>query len=69
MEWFKNTFYEEDDPYITINKQVEKSPTGAENLIFLPYLTGERCSHADTDARGAFLDYLRYITKVIWHVR
>ena len=29
-------------------------PAGTENLIFLPYLAGERTPHADPDARGAF---------------
>jgi xylulokinase len=28
---------------------------GAEGLLFLPYLTGERTPHADPDARGAFV--------------
>src|SRR3954469_15504942 len=28
---------------------------GAEDLVFLPYLTGERTPHADPDARGAFV--------------
>jgi xylulokinase len=30
-------------------------PAGAEGLIFLPYLAGERTPHADPDARGAFV--------------
>jgi xylulokinase len=29
-------------------------PPGAEGLVFLPYLTGERTPHADPDARGVF---------------
>ena len=29
-------------------------PPGAEGLVFLPYLAGERTPHADPDARGAF---------------
>ena len=29
-------------------------PPGAEGLVFLPYLTGERTPHADPEARGAF---------------
>jgi xylulokinase len=29
-------------------------PPGTENLLFLPYLAGERTPHADPDARGAF---------------
>ncbi len=28
---------------------------GAEGLVFLPYLAGERTPHADPDARGAFV--------------
>jgi xylulokinase len=33
----------------------EKVPAGAEGLLFLPYLIGERCPHPDPDARGAFV--------------
>jgi xylulokinase len=29
-------------------------PAGAEGLVFLPYLAGERTPHADPNARGAF---------------
>src|SRR5207248_3913974 len=29
-------------------------PPGAEGLVFLPYLAGERTPHADPDARAAF---------------
>src|SRR5262249_34226884 len=29
-------------------------PAGAEGVLFLPYLTGERTPHADPDARAAF---------------
>jgi len=30
-------------------------PAGSENLLFLPYLAGERTPYADPDARGAFV--------------
>ncbi|WP_417427171.1 xylulokinase [Hoeflea sp.] len=30
-------------------------PAGAEGLVFLPYLNGERCPHPDPTARGAFV--------------
>jgi xylulokinase len=30
-------------------------PPGAEGLVFLPYLTGERCPYPDPLARGAFV--------------
>jgi xylulokinase len=33
----------------------ETVPPGAEGLLFLPYLIGERCPHPDPDARGAFV--------------
>ena len=31
-----------------------ESPPGAEDVLFAPYLAGERTPHADPDARGAF---------------
>ncbi len=54
LEWFKDTMYDSDDPFKEINDSVEASPAGAKNLLFLPYLVGERCPHADPDARGVF---------------
>jgi xylulokinase len=33
----------------------EKVPPGAEGLVFLPYLSGERTPHLDPQARGAFV--------------
>ena len=30
-------------------------PPGSEGLLFLPYLTGERCPYPDPNARGAFV--------------
>ncbi len=54
LEWFKNTMYDGDNPFKEINEQVTQSPPGAKGLLFLPYLTGERCPHADPDARGVF---------------
>ena len=54
LEWWKNEFYDEDDPFKSINEQVEASPPGAKNTLFLPYLTGERAPYPDPDARGVF---------------
>ncbi|MEX1377540.1 MAG: xylulokinase [Eubacteriales bacterium] len=55
LEWFKNTFYKNSsDPFKEINEGAEKSGVGARGVIFLPYLTGERCPHANPNAKGVF---------------
>ena len=40
--------------YGAMNELARKSPPGADGLIFLPYLTGERTPHFDPHARGVF---------------
>jgi xylulokinase len=42
------------DSFETLTAEAEPWPPGAEGLVFLPYLAGERTPHADPDARGAF---------------
>lgn len=44
----------EKDAYELLSEEAEKSLPGAEGLLFLPYLTGERTPHADPFARGVF---------------
>jgi len=44
----------EKDAYELLSEEAEKSVPGAEGLLFLPYLTGERTPHADPFARGVF---------------
>ncbi len=51
LKWFKNTFsiplsYDE------IDKKVGSSPIGSNNLIFLPYLGGERTPYMNPEARA-----------------
>jgi xylulokinase len=41
--------------YDTLLGEAAAWPPGAEGLVFLPYLAGERTPHADPDARGAFV--------------
>jgi xylulokinase len=41
--------------YDVLMQEAAKAPAGCEGLVFLPYLTGERCPHADPLARGAFV--------------
>lgn len=45
----------DNDPYEFITASAARAPLGAEGLLFLPYLTGERTPHKDPDARGAFI--------------
>ncbi|MCX5777344.1 MAG: xylulokinase [Candidatus Firestonebacteria bacterium] len=64
LKWFKDTLCKEEvalavkkkvDPYDIILQGLEKIPPGSENLIFLPYLSGERSPYADPYARGVFM--------------
>ena len=63
LQWFRNQLCrdlmdEADkrgiDPYVLMTELAEKTPVGAERLLFLPYLMGERTPHLDADCRGAF---------------
>jgi xylulokinase len=42
-------------PYDALLADAERWSPGAEGLVFLPYLAGERTPHNDPDARGAFV--------------
>ena len=44
-----------DAPFERLVAEAEEWVPGAEGLLFLPYLAGERTPHADPDARGAFV--------------
>jgi xylulokinase len=43
------------NPYDLMNREVESSPPGANGIIFLPYLLGERTPHWNPEAKGAFI--------------
>ncbi len=58
MEWLKDTFFE-GISYKEIDAGAQACPPGANRLIFLPYLTGERCPYADPHARGVFFGISR----------
>lgn len=63
LQWLRNTFFQSEmkkakDPgavYPAMIQEALTAPPGSEGLIFLPYLTGERCPHADPNAKGAFV--------------
>ena len=53
LTWLRNAT----DPDISFDElmsEAQRWPAGAENLVFLPYLQGERTPYPDPDARGAF---------------
>jgi len=54
LRWHRDTFAPGTD-YDTLLKPVADVPAGADGLLFLPYLTGERTPHPDPLARGAFV--------------
>ena len=49
--------------YDLINADVEKTPIGANRLIYLPYLNGERTPHLDPDCRGVLFGLSSMHTK------
>lgn len=38
-----------------MNEKAAEIPIGSDNLMYLPYLMGERTPHLDPDCRGAFI--------------
>jgi xylulokinase len=53
LAWLRNTAAR-NTPFDELLNEAEAWPPGTEELLFLPYLAGERTPHADPDARGAF---------------
>jgi len=54
LQWFHDHFAPEAG-FAQLDADAESVGVGADGLIFLPYLTGERCPHPDPRARGAFV--------------
>lgn len=63
LRWFRDNLGQEEaraarqkgiDPYAALIEVARKVPAGAEGLVFLPYLSGERTPYADPYARGIF---------------
>lgn len=56
LRWLRDLFaLDEASGYERIAHAAESEPAGAEGLIFLPYLYGERAPLLDPQARGAFI--------------
>lgn len=52
LRWLRDTLGY--SSYAEMNADAAKVPPGAEGLVFLPYLSGERTPHKDAFARGVF---------------
>ncbi len=64
LQWFRNQLWAGEwaaakaagrEVYEEITAAAADAPRGAEGLLFLPYLTGERTPHKDPFARAAFI--------------
>lgn len=64
LQWYRNQFGEMEgalakgmgtEAYELMTAAADKAPAGSEGLFFLPYLTGERTPHCDSNARGAWI--------------
>jgi xylulokinase len=62
-QWLRDVFCEPEkqaasqlrvSPYELMNLQAEQSPAGANNLLYFPYLIGERTPYWNPKARGVF---------------
>lgn len=72
LKWFRDNFCQAEietarnmgvDEYFLMDKEAEKSPIGANRLLYLPYLMGERTPHLDPNARGIFFGLSAIHTK------
>lgn len=64
LNWFKNVFCKDEikegkvtgkNPYQLIDKQILQTAPGANGLLYLPYLLGERSPRWNFQAKGAFI--------------
>ena len=72
LKWFRDNFSNAEketaelmnvDPYYLMDKAALQSPIGANRLLYLPYLMGERTPHLDANARGVFFGLSAMHTK------
>lgn len=72
LKWFRDNFCQSEkdtaklmgvDEYYLMDKEAETVPIGANRLLYLPYLMGERTPHLDPNARGVFFGLSAIHTK------
>lgn len=62
LRWWRDLLGGEMD-YEELATLAEAAPAGADGLIFLPYLSGERTPHLNPEARGAFVGLRAHHTR------
>jgi len=57
LKWFRDTLYADKSPdaYALMDAEIAKNANHPTNMVFLPYLAGERAPIWDSDARGTFV--------------
>lgn len=64
LKWFKDNLAVSEteeahsmgvSPYYLLDKEAQLVPIGANKLLYMPYLNGERTPHLDPNVRGAFV--------------
>ena len=72
LKWFRDQFCQSEvetakgmgvDPYILMDQAAQRVPIGANRLLFLPYLMGERSPILDANSRGVFFGLSAIHTK------
>jgi len=72
LQWLRNNFFQDEvnvaqglgkDVYDIMTAQAERVPIGANRLIYLPYLMGDRSPILDPNARGVFFGLSAMHTK------
>ena len=72
LQWLRNNFFRSEmevaaglgkEPYDIMTAQAERIPIGANRLIYLPYLMGDRSPILDPNARGVFFGLSAIHTK------
>jgi len=72
LQWLRNNFFQDEvnvaqglgqDVYDIMTAQAERIPIGANRLIYLPYLMGDRSPILDPNARGVFFGLSAMHTK------
>lgn len=66
IEWYKQAFFDPDNPdvYSKMEDIAAKSKPGADGVVFLPYLLGERAPFVDPHASGTFFGIRRNSTEI-----